>query len=175
MECCSHAHLSTGTLKTGTWCRVCKQWNMYAYLPFHDFRCCEKFDHEVLHLVQNGSMKMMARSFMGAVSCAYSVNSATHFLSSSGRLEQTVRTSSQMWLEWLLGVNWLLPFTLIVWAEGEWDCCVHVYCNGTECMANRYVKASVKYPEYSADVFTQPGNQNSVGLQPKVRLLVTMF
>ena len=51
MECCSHAHLSTGTLKTGTWCRVCKQWNMYAYLPFHDFRCCEKFDHEVLHLV----------------------------------------------------------------------------------------------------------------------------
>ena len=60
---------------------------------FHDF---EKIDHEVLHLMQNGSMKMMARSFMGAVSCAYSVNSATHFSSSSGRLEKTVRTSSQM-------------------------------------------------------------------------------
>ena len=52
---------------------------------------------------------------------------------------------------------------------------MHVYCNGTERMANQYAKASVKYPEYSADVFTQPGNPNSVGLQPKVRLVVTMF
>ena len=46
----------------------------------------------------------------------------------------------------------------IMWAGGECVCCVCVYHNGAEGMANWYAEPNV-HSKYSADAFIEPGTQ----------------